>query len=88
MTDYRADPDRRHYPETGIPVRALDGDRWSDVDIAHLRKESLLAWLRSRGGDNSWAESVVLLLLGHELTPTVWVDWDKADGTPVVGGAH
>lgn len=56
-------------PETGIPVRAKRAvpegqpERWGPVDINHLTRESLLAWLRSRAG---LAENVVLALLGHE----------------------
>jgi len=53
--------------KTGIYIRA-----WSDsknkfvsADILHLDKDSLLEWLKSRGGDNPWAEDVVGILLGH-----------------------
>jgi len=31
------------------------------VDIAFLTKDSLHAWLRSRGGENLWAENVVAM---------------------------
>jgi hypothetical protein len=56
---------------TGIYVRAKDGERWVSVDICRLDKPSLLAWLRSRGGDNPWAENTVGILLGHgPLHPT------------------
>lgn len=52
--------------ETGILVRAKDADgHWLNADITTLDLDSLKRWLRSRGGDNPWAESVVLLLLGH-----------------------
>lgn len=51
---------------TGIPVRAQTKEgKWESVDIFCLDKESLNTWLRSRGGDNPWAEQVVALLLGH-----------------------
>ncbi len=51
---------------TGIYVRALGLDsRWGSHDIAELDAPSLLAWLRSRGGSNPWAENVVGILLGH-----------------------
>jgi hypothetical protein len=51
---------------TGIPVRAKSrSGKWINADIAQLDKPSLLAWLRSRGGANEWAEDVVGLLLGH-----------------------
>jgi hypothetical protein len=69
MKELYIDPTRTEVPETGIYVRAksLLG-KWDSVDIAHLTQQSLLDWLRSRGGDNLWAENTVLLLLGH---PTV-----------------
>ena len=51
---------------TGIFIRARFDGRWGNHDIAHLDKISLIAWLRSRGGDNPWAESVVCILLGHK----------------------
>lgn len=63
---YRADSDRLALGPTGIYVRALLDGHYESVDIAHLERESLQAWLRSRGGENSWAETVVMLLLGHE----------------------
>ena len=51
---------------TGVYVRAQFSDgKWGSVDIAILTKESLLSWLKSRGGDNPWAEDVVGILLGH-----------------------
>ena len=59
------------FGETGIFVRAKDGDRWTSVDIADLEKDSLLEWLKSRGGDNRWAEDVCGILMGHgHLHPT------------------
>jgi hypothetical protein len=46
MTTYKADPSRSSLPETGIPVRALQEDgHWGSVDIMHLDRESLDAWL-------------------------------------------
>ena len=52
-------------PDTGIYVRAKRGQKWGNYDIVMLTKDSLQAWLRSRGGQNEWAESVVFILLGH-----------------------
>lgn len=50
----------------GIYVRAKGCDeRIGSYDIAELDRDSLLRFLRSRGGDNEWAENVVLVLLGH-----------------------
>jgi hypothetical protein len=65
--DLRVDPDRegRLHAATGIYVRATHADRWGTFDIAELDQPSLNAFLRSRGGDNPWAESVVEILLGH-----------------------
>ncbi len=64
--ELQVDPERLDIPETGIFVRAKLNDKWGSHDIAHLKPESLLVWLRSRGGENVWAENVVFLLLGHE----------------------
>jgi hypothetical protein len=54
---------------TGIYIRAklVNGgtERWVDADLVELDKASVLAWLRSRGGDNPWAENCVGILLGH-----------------------
>lgn len=51
---------------TGIFVRAMSPEgKWDSYDIVLLTKESLLEWLRSRGGDNPYAEQVVCILLGH-----------------------
>jgi len=71
-----ADPGARHVENrgihTGIFVRAklqstnaADNGKWGPHDIADLTRESLVAWLRSRGGHNEWAEQTVLILLGH-----------------------
>lgn len=68
----KTDPEREQSfrsdgPSTGIYVRAWSDsdDKWVNADIARLDKESLLYWLKSRGGDNPWAEDVVGILLGH-----------------------
>lgn len=54
--------------ETGIFVRAkYPDDTWENVDIAELTTASLRRWLRSRDGDNELAETVVLMLLKHEV---------------------
>lgn len=51
---------------TGILVRAIGPDsKWDSYDIAILTKESLFEFLRSRGGENTWAENVVGILLGY-----------------------
>ena len=51
---------------TGICVRVeLPDGTWGPADIAVLTTESLLSWLKSRGGDNPWAEDVVGILLGY-----------------------
>lgn len=55
------DPDKG----TGIYVRARSRGKWGSHDIAALDKPSLLAWLKSRGGDNQVAEDVVGHLLGY-----------------------
>lgn len=59
--------------ETGIHVRAPIEGRWKVVDIGDpaLSDEEVLAWLRSRGGKNVWAENTVLLLLGRKAIATI-----------------
>jgi hypothetical protein len=51
---------------TGIFVRAMKEGKLSSVDLYELDYASLMAWLRSRGGDNPWAENTVAILLGHD----------------------
>lgn len=52
---------------TGIYVRAYDEQhrKWMSVDISTLTFESLRRWLRSRGGQNPWAENTVGIILGY-----------------------
>ena len=66
--DLRVSSDRMALRESGVPVRAigLDG-KWGSHDIAHLDRNSLHKWLRSRGGKNLWAENVVFILLNHNM---------------------
>lgn len=62
------DPNRVGRPlrETGIYVRARDAKgKWGSHDLVWLSRDSVLQWLKSRGGDNPWAEQTVLALLGH-----------------------
>lgn len=60
------DVNRVHLRGTGIYVRAKhENGHFGSFDIAELTRESLLVWLRSRGGYNPWAEDVVGVLLGH-----------------------
>ncbi|MCK5607276.1 hypothetical protein KAR91_35665 [Candidatus Pacearchaeota archaeon] len=65
----RIEPTRENnlaYESTSIFIRAINSEgKWDSVDIAQLDKPSLLFWLKSRGGDNPWAEDVVGILLGH-----------------------
>ncbi len=61
----QTDPERQS-GDTGIYVRAQDiNGKWGSFDICELTRASLLEWLKSRGGDNPWAENTVLILLGH-----------------------
>lgn len=58
--------DAETWGNTGIYVRAKhESGKWESVDIVLLKKDSLLTWLRSRGGDNPYAEDCVGILLGH-----------------------
>ena len=65
----RVDSTRQHlHGTTGIYVPALTlGEEGveTSADIAELDTDSLLRFLRSKGGENEWAEGVVLALLGH-----------------------
>ena len=63
--EYIVDEHRSGIANTGILVRAKMRDKWGAFDISDLNKESLLAFLRSRGGDNPWAEDCVGIILGH-----------------------
>jgi hypothetical protein len=66
--ELKIDPVRFKSPglnKTGIYVRATNGIVWGSYDIVHLDAPSLLSWLRSRGGENVWAENTVGALLGH-----------------------
>lgn len=67
----KTDPHRigRHQDATGIYVKAKGPQGFDTFDIAELSRESLIAWLRSRGGANDWAENVVLILLGYPAKP-------------------
>lgn len=58
--------DKKTWGSTGIFVRAQhETGKWESVDIVLLTKDSLLEWLKSRGGSNPYAEDVVGILLGH-----------------------
>jgi hypothetical protein len=51
---------------TGIYIRAkTPSGNYDTGDIAQLDKKSLLSWLKSRGGDNAWAEDCVGIILGY-----------------------
>ena len=47
-------------------MRAKFGEKFGNFDIGELDCDSLMRWLRSRGGYNEWAENVVAILLGHK----------------------
>jgi len=65
VSNLHLDPARKgQFGETGIFVRALDGTAWVSTDIADLDRESLIEWLQS-GANNTRAENVVAMLLGH-----------------------
>ena len=68
--DLVADPARRRAAGLScIYVRAWDGKVGGairSVDIAELELHSLIAWARSRGGKNPWAEQALALVLGHD----------------------
>jgi len=65
--EFLVDPERLEPNfSTGLYVRAKRPDgKWISADLCQLDKPSLLAWLKSRGGNNRWAEDTVGILLGH-----------------------
>lgn len=65
---FTVDPIRRDvYADwSGVYVRAKDGDKFGSFDAAQLDLPSLERWLRSRGGQNEWAENFIYILMGHE----------------------
>jgi hypothetical protein len=66
LDELKVDVVRLDFTPTGIFVRAKDpSGKWISTDIVHLDKQSLLAWLRSCGGKNQWAENIIALLLRH-----------------------
>jgi len=66
----QVDPARMNYPDSGYYVRAYRDGKIGTYDIVNLTRDSLFAWLRSRGGENEWAESVIFGLFGHEQPKT------------------
>lgn len=66
LVDEKRFSESETWGNTGIYVRAKhESGKWESVDIVLLTKTSLLEWLKSRGGDNPYAEDVVGILLGH-----------------------
>lgn len=64
--ELKTDPKRENIEGTDIYVRAeTSSGEWKSVDVVQLDKQSLLTWLKSRGGNNEFAEEVVCILLGH-----------------------
>lgn len=59
----------RHEDFTGIYVRAQRSDgTYDSVDFTCLDRDSLIAWLRSRGPVSDWAMSVLLFMCGYPMT--------------------
>ena len=81
MSEFYTDPKRigRNQDMTRIYVRAKGPQGYDIFDIGELRRDSLMAWLRSRGGGNTWAENVVLVLLGHATTEPNLFDREKRE---------
>lgn len=58
--------DMEYWGDTGVFVRGQYPDlNWGNQDMVMLDKPSLLEFLRSRGGENEFAEDIVGILLGH-----------------------
>ncbi len=67
----RFDASRLTVEPSGVLIRALAVDVMVTSDAAYLDRESMLAWLRSRGdlgreGEARWLRSIVLALLQYE----------------------
>lgn len=61
---YRVDPAHKiGAGETGVFVRAMDGELWGNADIAWLDADSLVRWLSA---EPTRAVQVCGLLLGHD----------------------
>ena len=86
--DMLAHPEREglHHGSTGICVRAMYGGKWGNYDIAELDLPSLRYWLRSRGGENAWAEAVVEILLGWSTEERNAADIEAGLATELEGG--
>lgn len=64
--DLKIDPEN-DAAQTGLFVRAMAPDgKFGSYDIGLLDRESLITWLRSRGGENVFAENCVLVMLNHK----------------------
>lgn len=50
----------------GLLVRVKNGPGWDVADAYALTRESLLRWLRSRGGKNLWAENIIMDIMGYD----------------------
>ena len=74
----KADIERMGTKMTGVYVRAQTPDgKWGSFDISELDGESLYTFLRSRGGDNPWAETIVGIMLGHDVGKQPWTVENK-----------
>lgn len=52
---------------TGVYIRAIGQDgRWGTYDIAELDRDSLVAFVRSRGSVSTFALHLVLIWLGYD----------------------
>ena len=64
--DLKVDPARVGIGKTGLLVRAQRDGKWGNVDIIELDRESLQAWVQSRGPVSTWATSTIEYLLGYD----------------------
>jgi len=73
MRNLRIDPERvkrigSFKNITGIFIRAQDeNNKWDAVDIYYLDLPSLDIFLKSKGGNNEWAENTVKIILDHDI---------------------
>lgn len=67
-TAYQVDTEREGLAESGVYVRALREGKWVSADIAHLRRDSLVQWLKRDDSVDGETMAVRLVLR--------WLGWE------------
>jgi hypothetical protein len=61
----KVDPNRVGKVESGILVQASTDYEMGRYDCMDLDAQSFFEWMRSRGGENEWAENILLTIAGY-----------------------